>query len=77
MNIKTPLSSTETRTSFDKENESITIEKNIKESEPESNWVKINPGQTGFFKVNYNDENWQLLHKAIAQKLLPPADRVG
>ena len=77
LNIKTPLSSTETRTSFDKENESITIEKNIKESEPESNWVKINPGQTGFFKVNYNDENWQLLHKAIAQKLLPPADRVG
>jgi len=77
LNIQTPLSSQETRTSFDKKHASITIEQNIKAIDPSHNWVKINPLQTGFFRVNYNDDNWESLSFAISQKLLPPADRVG
>ena len=77
LNIQTPLSSKETRTSFNKEKELLTIAKDTKLNNPTANWVKINPEQTGFFRVNYNDNNWESLHNAIAEKLLPPADRVG
>ena len=77
LNIQTPLSSKETRISFDKEKELLTIAKDTETNSPISNWVKINPEQTGFFRVNYNDNNWESLRNAIAEKLLPPADRVG
>ena len=40
-------------------------------------WFKINPLQTGFFRVNYQPENWESLVPAIKTQELPAADRLG
>ncbi len=40
-------------------------------------WVKINPGQTGFYRVNYCAEDWDRLRPAIEKLELPPVDRLG
>ncbi|CAH3110477.1 unnamed protein product [Pocillopora meandrina] len=45
----------------------------------ESGWFKANVGQTGFYRVNYDEENWkglsqQLLHN---HTVLSPSDRSG
>ena len=46
---------------------------------PESKdaWFKVNPEQSGFYRVNYASEDWDRLRPAIQQRLLPPADRLG
>ncbi len=44
-------------------------------AEPE--WFKVNPGQTGFYRVNYTDADWDNLGPAIAQRTLPATDRLG
>lgn len=77
LNIKTPLSCKETRMSFDQDNDSLHIPIDKKSNAPTNKWVKINPEQTGFFRVNYDDKSWESLYLAIAEKDLPPADRVG
>ena len=43
---------------------------------PES-WFKVNPAQTGFFRVNYSEEDWQRLIPAISALTLPATDRLG
>jgi puromycin-sensitive aminopeptidase len=40
-------------------------------------WFKVNPSQTGFFRVNYSEEDWQRLIPAISALTLPAADRLG
>ncbi len=40
-------------------------------------WFKVNPLQTGFFRVNYSEEDWQRLIPAISALTLPATDRLG
>ena len=40
-------------------------------------WFKVNPSQTGFFRVNYSEEDWQRLIPAIGALTLPATDRLG
>jgi puromycin-sensitive aminopeptidase len=40
-------------------------------------WVKLNPLQTGFFRVNYSAEDWQRLVPAIESLELHATDRLG
>ena len=40
-------------------------------------WFKINPEQTGFFRVNYRPEDWDRLIPAIKSQELSAADRLG
>ena len=46
-------------------------------AETENNWIKVNPEQTGFYRVNYSPEDWARLRPAIEGLLLPPTDRLG
>jgi len=40
-------------------------------------WIKFNPGQTGFYRVQYSSEYYKNLSAAIVSKELPPIDRLG
>ena len=40
-------------------------------------WFKVNPLQTGFFRVNYATEDWERLVPAIRSLELPATDRLG
>ena len=40
-------------------------------------WVKLNPLQTGFFRVNYSTEDWQRFVPAIESLELHATDRLG
>ena len=40
-------------------------------------WVKLNAGQTGFYRVNYTTEGWLRLREAVKGMLLPAVDRLG
>ena len=40
-------------------------------------WVKVNTGQTGFYRVQYQDEEWNRLIPAVESLELPVADRLG
>ncbi len=40
-------------------------------------WFKVNPSQTGFFRVNYSEEDWQRLIPGIRALTLPATDRLG
>eukprot|EP00818_Percolomonas_sp_WS_P000779 CAMPEP_0117450958 /NCGR_PEP_ID=MMETSP0759-20121206/8750_1 /TAXON_ID=63605 /ORGANISM="Percolomonas cosmopolitus, Strain WS" /LENGTH=897 /DNA_ID=CAMNT_0005243523 /DNA_START=30 /DNA_END=2723 /DNA_ORIENTATION=- len=46
------------------------------ENLPYNDWVKLNFGQTGFFRVKYSHEMMQHLHKPIREKTLPAEDRL-
>ena len=45
-------------------------------SDPNS-WFKVNPSQTGFFRVNYSNEDWDRLIPVIRSKTLSATDRLG
>ena len=47
------------------------------EAAPAAPWVKVNAGQTGFFRVNYAPEEWERLREAVANRELDPTDRLG
>jgi len=40
-------------------------------------WFKVNPLQTGFFRVNYSPEDWERLLPVISSMELPATDRLG
>ena len=42
-----------------------------------NSWFKVNPSQTGFFRVNYSEVDWQRLIPAISALTLPATDRLG
>lgn len=44
---------------------------------PDRDWVKVNAGQSGFFRVNYPAEEWERLRRAVAAGELGPEDRMG
>ena len=46
-------------------------------SDGENAWVKVNPEQTGFFRVKYSPEDLQLLAGPIRTKELSASDRLG
>ncbi|HWP84323.1 MAG TPA: M1 family metallopeptidase [Terriglobia bacterium] len=43
----------------------------------EGAWVKLNPGQSGFYRTAYSEALWDRLIPAIASKALPTVDRLG
>ncbi len=43
----------------------------------DARWVKLNAGQTGFFRVAYAEDEWRRLGEAVAAQALPPVDRLG
>ena len=40
-------------------------------------WVNVNSGRTGFFRVNYPPEEWTRLRAAVEELQLPATDRLG
>ncbi|PFX20498.1 Endoplasmic reticulum aminopeptidase 1 [Stylophora pistillata] len=48
-------------------------------SSSNSGWFKANVGQTGFYRVNYDDENWKRLSQQLLHNhtVLSPSDRSG
>ncbi|MSQ07286.1 MAG: M1 family peptidase [Dehalococcoidia bacterium] len=40
-------------------------------------WLKVNPQQTGFFRVNYQPQEWERLVPAVRSKELTALDRLG
>jgi len=40
-------------------------------------WIKVNPDQNGFYRVNYSAEDWQKLVAPISSLELPATDRLG
>jgi puromycin-sensitive aminopeptidase len=43
----------------------------------ERDWVKVNAGQSGFYRVNYPAEEWARLRAAVVAGELGPRDRLG
>lgn len=43
----------------------------------ENDWVKLNPGSAGFYRVQYSTEMLQMFKPAVADLSLPPLDRLG
>src|SRR5436305_1097786 len=43
----------------------------------EKDWIKVNAGQSGFYRVNYPSEEWDRLRRAVAAKELDTSDRIG
>ena len=54
-------------TNFDLQNET---------RNPDS-WVKVNSGQTGFYRVMYQQHELALLRRGVSNQILPTADRLG
>ena len=46
-------------------------------SVPTKDWIKVNAGQTGFYRVNYSADEWARLTEAVARRELPATDRLG
>ena len=44
---------------------------------PEPDWFKVNPDQTGFYRVNYTDGDRERLAGLVAGRALPATDRLG
>ena len=40
-------------------------------------WIKINPGQSGFYRVKYSDEELDRLKAPVRNRTLPALDRLG
>ena len=40
-------------------------------------WIKLNAGQFGFYRVNYSPDNWTHLQQAVRNRELPTIDRLG
>ena len=40
-------------------------------------WIKVNAGQTGFYRVNYAEGEWARLRHAVERLELPTTDRLG
>ena len=47
------------------------------DSADDSGWIKVNAGQTGFYRVNYDVDQWGRLGEAVGSMELPATDRLG
>ncbi len=54
---------------------SLTLETPAKPGDGQ--WFKINPQQTGYFRVNYQPDDWERLIPAIQSQELSASDRLG
>lgn len=43
----------------------------------DGDWIKVNAGQSGFYRVNYPPEEWDRLRRAVAAGELGADDRIG
>ena len=43
----------------------------------ERDWIKLNAGQSGFYRVNYPPDEWERLRRAVAAGELEARDRLG
>lgn len=43
----------------------------------ENEWIKLNPGSVGFYRVQYSSEMLQMFKPAVSDLSLPPLDRLG
>ncbi|MBI3633025.1 MAG: M1 family metallopeptidase [Candidatus Vogelbacteria bacterium] len=53
------------------------LEMTLKESVTDNSWVNLNAGQSGVFRVLYDDSNLTALQTLIRDKVLSPSDRLG
>ena len=49
----------------------------VGDDDPAGGWIKLNPGQTGFYRVDYGHEGWDRLIGPIQDLALPAVDRLG
>ena len=49
----------------------------VKIPESDGGWVKLNPGQSGLYRVAYSEELWRRLTGAVRAGALPTVDRLG
>ena len=42
-----------------------------------NDWVKVNAGQTGFYRANYSPLDWERLRAGVERLALPASDRLG
>ena len=42
-----------------------------------TDWIKLNPGGFGFYRVHYSSDMLQMLQPSISDCSLPPIDRLG
>lgn len=61
-----------TKIILDEKSKSITLN-NVKQDD----WIKINFGQFGFYRVRYTSDMLPMLVPAVAKKVLKPRDRLG
>ena len=61
----------------EKDEKKIVLESKDGEIEINGKYVKLNPSQTGFFRVKYSDEMLEKLKNAVKSKELPVLDRWG
>lgn len=40
-------------------------------------WIKVNSGQSGFYRTNYPVAEWERLERAVERQEMPPPDRLG
>jgi puromycin-sensitive aminopeptidase len=43
----------------------------------DADWIKVNAGQSGFYRVNYPPAEWDRLRRAVAARELDAPDRIG
>ena len=56
---------------------SLLLSKRVGELPAPKDWVKVNPGETGFYRVDYAPSLLMDLKPTLEKKLLPPADRLA
>ncbi|KAK9876801.1 hypothetical protein WA026_015039 [Henosepilachna vigintioctopunctata] len=49
----------------------------IPDINPDTDWVKVNPGTIGYYRTHYSPEMLQRLIPALRDRTLPPLDRLG
>ncbi|TLZ68757.1 MAG: M1 family metallopeptidase [Methanobacteriota archaeon] len=64
-----------TRFLMEKANASLSLGRSRRQ--PDDDWIKVNAGQSGFFRVNYPADEWVRLRRAVAAKQLDTTDRIG
>ncbi len=45
--------------------------------EADDDWIKVNAGQTGFFRVSYEPDEWGRMRSAVASRQVPATDRLS
>ena len=44
---------------------------------PSGEWIKLNPGQTAFYRIRYDHDSLERLHDALRNATISAADRFG